>query len=516
MAQPLSVPFNLASRHCWILSFFLLAKSLKPACCFFFSLDACTKSGVSRSIAAATSKSLQLGVSYVEGDTADIMTAPLYITLGPPCSGKTTWLKGQSAQPSVVDISLDDQPNVYVPIPAELFAASADKILEKKALSSESQKLLQTSIFQKTLQERLLSRDTQEMRFVWQRLSGTITKDELESSLRKSHEERVQNGRHNHNRQQQQHRNKQKTAASDLYGDIVMTTLLGSVERVVGQRQQTQSVSPLPETVDLFVVEALFRNKPGNITGIERATNLLKQTPNTTSVAWGNTNTKPSDYSQTLEIAQQQGRPVHFCIFDSGPHSLNDKDNDASGNNCDELKNSLFDLPHVSYSQLMDRNIQRLVKSGRYVPSKAIWDASSRVETLVSDAIGQVRHSKTRVADSNTTTATAATSVTKLELDRQLARLAGFDMKDDCTVSKMSGGGNPRYNNSGRNSNGNGWPFQQQRHTTGRSFGRPSNSKNGQRGNDSSNRNTKRNREESLDTTNQKASSKPKNKLPDS
>ena len=401
-------------------------------------------------------------------------SAPLYITIGPPCSGKTTWLKQHPSQKAVVDISLDDQPNVYVPIPAQLFSASADTILEKNGLSPELQQLLQTSIYQKTVQQRLLSADMQELRWVLQRLSGKTSKDELEKSLRSLNVATKDNSDTNNQQSGLQQENTQNTSSTKSHSDERVVTLLESVERAVAQQQET-SVSPLPETVDLFVVEALFQKNPdptqdnnnsnnNSWTGIQRATNLLRQTPNTTSVAWGNTNTKPRDYTEALEIAQQQGRQVYFCIFDSGTHDGSE---------------SLFQLPHASYSQLMDRNIQRLVETGRYVPSKAIWDASQRVEKFIRDAVRQARDHKSRSAPED--------EITQLDLDRQLARLARFDMHKDRTVSKMKVA--PRnYRNS------NAWssqpwrqPANQNRTSTGqspsrRSYTGPSQQQNGPHG----------------------------------
>lgn len=330
-----------------------------------------------------------------------VVAAPLYITVGPPCSGKTTWLKQQ--QDSTVDISLDDQPNVYIPIPTDVFAMSADKMLETKSLSSEIVSLLQTSIYGKTVQERLLSPDQQELRWVVQRMLGLLSEEQLEASLRSVH---IIDDISNINPRQPQ--------LSKIQSEEIVRAVVKSVERLI---KESQATSILPETIDLFIVEALFQENPDfnegndqeedNITGIERATNILRQTSRKTSVAWGNTNTKPRDYAQALEIAQQQGRPVYFCVFDSGTHGSNDAA-------------SLFQLPHVSYTELIQRNMQRLVNSGRYVPAKAIWDAAQRVKTLINDVSRQVREKNQQVP---------AYALTKFDLDSQLAELARFELK---------------------------------------------------------------------------------------
>ena len=64
------------------------------------------------------------------GSTHSNGPSPLIITVGPPTSGKTTWLRKmreqtpRGAEP-LLDISLDDQPNVYVRIPWALFCLKA-------------------------------------------------------------------------------------------------------------------------------------------------------------------------------------------------------------------------------------------------------------------------------------------------------------------------------------------------------------------------------------------------------
>ena len=105
--------------------------------------------------------------------------APLYISVGPPTSGKTTWLRNLRDQApnqasALVDVSLDDQPNVYVPIPTALFCLTPME-MERPDLPQEYQNLLRSSLYQKTVQERILSGEHQEHRLVFQRLSGKLS-----------------------------------------------------------------------------------------------------------------------------------------------------------------------------------------------------------------------------------------------------------------------------------------------------------------------------------------------------
>jgi hypothetical protein len=195
-------------------------------------------------------------------------------------------------------------------------------------------------------------------------------------------------------------------AGEEEPNEILIQTLLEAVEdRMVGHAK----LSRLPKTVNLFMVEALFQRDPNANdywTGVERATNLLKQTPTNVPVSWGNTNTKPGDYTTPLEIAEAQGRPVRFCVYG---------DNDLFP----DRKENLFDLPQLDFRQLVDRNLQRLIESGQYVPCKVIQALSERTEIVVGDAIRQLKGKR---------------AVTKRDLERELAALANFELQKDGTV----------------------------------------------------------------------------------
>jgi len=93
------------------------------------------------SVAAASSSSFAVSDSAdnmsnatseihgTEADASEFLPPPLYITIGPPCSGKTTWLRSHldgGGAYAVDDVSIDDQPGLYVPVPLEdwLFVTS--------------------------------------------------------------------------------------------------------------------------------------------------------------------------------------------------------------------------------------------------------------------------------------------------------------------------------------------------------------------------------------------------------
>lgn len=121
----------------------------------------------------------------------------------------------------------------------------------------------------------------------------------------------------------------------------------------------------MPEHVQVFVVESLFRPHPtDNLSAIQRAYKLLRTTPSHIPVAWGNTNSKPRDYQMALEIASQTRRPVH--IFLASPDA------------------PLTSLP---LSVLLARNLQRFSESGKYVPATAIAECLQRVDGLFAQTI---------------------------------------------------------------------------------------------------------------------------------
>lgn len=318
------------------------------------------------------------------------VSAPLYVSIGPPCAGKTTLLKqitvqAPAGQEALVDICLDDQPNVYVNIPISLFLLSSSE-MESPELPFDHQYLLKRTYYQRTVQERILAEDHQELRLVLQRLAGKLSKEEFENALWSFH-----------------------SSTLNDRNAIVLRTLLESIDNVMNNQAV---LIELPQTVNLFIVEALFERDPTlpdcEWTGIERALDLLWKTPSNVPVSWGNTNTKPEDYGAALEFAQGQKRPVYFCVWGENNNMMGGE--------------SLFDLPKLEFPQLMDRNLQRLLDTGKYIPCQVIDGLSTRSDQLVADAILNFE---------------GGIPPTKLDLDRHLAWSASFDLLDDRTVRKQ-------------------------------------------------------------------------------
>jgi len=128
------------------------------------------------------------------------------------------------------------------------------------------------------------------------------------------------------------------------------------------------SVQVTTPTIDLFCIETLFSSA---IASAQRAV------ANTSGpVAWGNTNTRPTDYR---DILRNTHRPVHFVVWKR-------------------------DLPDCSFATLLERSLRRCAATGRYVPAGVIWDMMQRTEQLVK---------------------------TEMSLDAHLASLAGFHWDPD-------------------------------------------------------------------------------------
>ena len=60
-----------------------------------------------------------MSTAFQKVSTDDHPAAPLYITIGPQCAGKTTYLR--KSIPDVIDITIDDQDGVYHSLPFGVF-----------------------------------------------------------------------------------------------------------------------------------------------------------------------------------------------------------------------------------------------------------------------------------------------------------------------------------------------------------------------------------------------------------
>jgi hypothetical protein len=249
--------------------------------------------------------------------------APMYITLGPQCCGKTTILK----QNNVLDISLDDQAHVYHYVPNRLIGGN-------NITQQDSQ-----IIFGKSLLERI--NENIELRLLLNRWNGTLSPQDFRTSVLQLYPKANQ-------------------------GQLAQE-YLATVEGFLSQHPYPSA----PQNCAIFVPQALFQKTAQNnmMCAIDRAHHLLHQAPLHQPVAWGNTNTQPRDYQKALEIASQQGRPVHFLVYGQ-PHEPNQPPA----------------MPAVPFSQLLRRNLERFQRTGKYVPLGSMQLACQRVEQLVETA----------------------------------------------------------------------------------------------------------------------------------
>ena len=253
--------------------------------------------------------------------------------------------------------------------------------------------------------------------------------------------------------------------------------------------------------VQLFIVESIFRNQTpmlktflstfnseknnsnssssnsssnsnnngnSNSNGINAASSKLNhfaQHEPQTALAWGNTNTKATDYVSALEVAEKSQRPVIFVPYldkrqkRSMNMNMNVNMNNNNNNNTtihdiynDDNHESFF-LPQVEINELIKRNIARCYTTGKYVPVKAIIDTCLRVDELMNKALDEVKMQSS--SSSQHKKSKNSTIITKQQLDSVLAKMAGFRMDNmNRTVYKAGGmQSNQRKSNSNQRKN---------------------------------------------------------------
>lgn len=386
--------------------------------------------------------------------------APIYIPIGPQCAGKTTKVNSiRNENKELVDITIDDQCGVYIKIPTELFLRHNINMEDDHGRIDTS--FLESTLHGKSIRERIYDDSNLEMRLITQRLSGKISREEFRSSIMAIDGNSTSDSSHVA-WQNLLRKDGQVEESSETH--CWKTFLVNTVEKEV---EEEFSLSH----VDLFVVERIFKPISNHcsassfvIDGYEERTrvelpkHLLNETKSQSGLnavssklkhlamddshggqplSWGNTNAKSGDYVTALEVAQNSGRPIHFVPY-SGTEIL------QSLYDSDELD---MHLPRVGIKILLKRNIQRFKSTGRFIPTKAIIVTSERVDVLMQQAISKMKYNARRNYNSDKE---SHGKHSKFELDRALASLASFGMKNDRTVYKFQG---KRSNNGGRGYN---------------------------------------------------------------
>eukprot|EP00548_Thalassiothrix_antarctica_P015179 CAMPEP_0194175646 /NCGR_PEP_ID=MMETSP0154-20130528/9650_1 /TAXON_ID=1049557 /ORGANISM="Thalassiothrix antarctica, Strain L6-D1" /LENGTH=408 /DNA_ID=CAMNT_0038889523 /DNA_START=48 /DNA_END=1271 /DNA_ORIENTATION=- len=359
----------------------------------------------------------------------------LYITIGPQCCGKTTYLKSQKEYKNIVDISIDDQNGVYMPIHSRYYLEcplnnnnNNDRNKMKTNNKREDEQFLNRNIISKTIGYRISEQE--ELCAILQRIDGKLSTDEFRSIMNRIYHNFAKNNlsrRNNNNRGNgKATMNNNNTITSDMiqadYHSRIVEIVVDLVEKEFVTNGRT-----IPNTIDLFCVEALFRPHPKtNLTAVDVATQKLNQAAKTTLysnpvVAWGNTNAKARDYKSALSAASASNRQVYF-ILPKHNNIINDDD---------------YSLPVLDFMELYRRNLNRLLETGKFVPAKAIWDTSQRLDTFLNTTIIQdleKQNQNNMESKSITDDEKKNLQYSKLDFDKALARMANFEMKDDRTV----------------------------------------------------------------------------------
>jgi len=432
------------------------------------------------------------------GETAS-PKGTLYVTVGPQCAGKTTILKnlfGKSVRENEekiaesmssgnssgagVDITIDDQDLVYIPVPTSYFL--------QHSLLNEYPSLNQT-IYGKTIRERIHDPSNNELVLVLLRLGGTLGAEEFAFRLQR------------------------QNSGETFDKRAVQVDLIDAIEHVLQLHATGEEDDdiPLPKAIDLFVAESIFRPRPLELlqqmanerttnhtsaslealSALDQALYLLKTHavnpdvhPSAACLSWGNTNTRPREFQSALEAAALSGRTVEFIVFGGMEacemirermsrreyrkmshvnEAVADKENSSD-------KQGMLCLPKVDRKTLFIRNLRRFLQTGRYIPSNAIADAMIRVESLLAEAVAEAIKDYPN-EDNGSGIEPKSVHSAKFRLDFELVKLAGYHLNQNRTVSSInvhhdssrsshqprSGGGGGRWQPPAEHRDGRGY-----------------------------------------------------------
>jgi len=397
--------------------------------------------------------------------------APILITIGPPCSGKTeasrSFLLADGYDPDDIfdgDVALKDQSNVYhkVPVVSFLFPTSQLK-------SSIGNKLLHSG---STVKERLLDpsydKTDQEIRHVLLRIAGRLTPQEFAENIRRQALEagdtvkffkkrRIAVGEDLIQATEAVHLQavsevicrvtfqvpKDDDSDDNEQGELPYHEMENTTQLVVADTdtevlgedegdhssdiQNTTNVT-LPQVellsakdliktpyIDMFVPQAIFRG------GIDRAKRsfyeLAEHAPIDQPISWGNTNTRPIEYVKALKAAEKFGRPVRFVAWGQR-------------------------LPKVSRQELLRRNTARFRNNGRYIPAGAIAASLGRIEKLMKKAREEAEKHNINHVGGEVDVKDENEDAEAQTIDAALASLAGFRMTIEGYVKQE---GKPKF-----------------------------------------------------------------------
>jgi len=470
----------------------------------------------------------------------------IYITIGPQCAGKTTILKQlfgtsqknhhyqnddllldtnnshlqqhqqhqqqEEEEMAGLDVTIDDQTLVYLSLPTAVFLNHSSSVYDTTpAMKQTCDDSIRTEvIFGKSILSRVADRSMDELLWVLQRLNNQIDAKFFASRIRDDNDDDDNDDDDKNNISKM---NKTQSAEKIQPSRTTQDDLIDAVEYVI-QSKHDEGITNniLPKTVDLFIVESIFRPRPlslmsrysgttrmnpllppppdnsNNVTettcccsGLEAAQTTLQtlacdstKYPSTSPLSWGNTNTRPREYITALDAAERSQRPVQFIIY--GGLEACDKIRNCAFQRDDDLKLCLFKATRLT---LLQRNIRRFVETGRYIPSLAISDAIERVNSMIATAVAEANKEENHASTSSSLSLCEVTNDAKFRLDYELAKLAGYHLHANRTVSSLvppdnnnhhhhhhrdgnhhsssggSRGNNKSSNNAGRGANNN-------------------------------------------------------------
>ena len=175
------------------------------------------------------------------------------IFAGPQCCGKSSFLR-EYKEGTIKDISLDDQLDVYVPIPIETFLHAYDDKGDGIKTFDKGTPLLQQVYQGKTLGDRI--RENIELNLILRRWNGYSTASDFKRGIKNLYEER-------------------------RYSESVASALVEAVEDFLSDNPE------LPREFQVFVLESLFKPHPETRqSAIQRAHEEMRETPRHVPVAW--------------------------------------------------------------------------------------------------------------------------------------------------------------------------------------------------------------------------------------
>jgi hypothetical protein len=245
--------------------------------------------------------------------------AAMYITIGPQCSGKTTYLSqqlsgctGQNQSQGLLDISMDGMPGTY-----ERVGLS---VLQNYQETGELSGQLLKRVHKRYLYEYIDDLQGGEQLALVLFFTGDLDLSELRQHL---------------------------SSCPDM--DPAHAALIGDTAEQV-YAEGTRATSP---TAALFVQAAMgFAVKQAK----QDLTAAAHSHPG--PVGWGNTNLSAREYKAALSAAHAAGRPVRFVLW-----------GDA--------------LPVLSLEELFRRNLLRALRTGKYIPLRVVADYLSRASALL-------------------------------------------------------------------------------------------------------------------------------------